>query len=135
MTFQPGPAQFLEKIPLIKENEKGQRRSDLLGAKGEHAGEYATSKQCPLFPLLLCQAGLSVKQKGQDIEHRCHAVHPLDNIGDRLGLNRMNEPDKGSHQWDPSPGCIFSTQRWDAQGCFHKKVEQDAGGNVDQDID
>jgi len=29
---------------------------------------------------------------------------------------------------------IPGTKRWEAEGCFYKEVEKDAGGDMDQDI-
>ncbi len=101
MTFQPGPAQILEKIPLIEEDKEGKGCGHLLGAKGQYPGKDATCKQDPLLSLFPCKTGLCIEQKGKDIEHGRHAVHPLDNIGDRLGLNRVNDPDQGSEQGYP----------------------------------
>ncbi len=109
MTFQPDPTQLLEEIPLIEEDEEGQRRSYLLGAKGEDAGKCATCKKCPPFFLFLCKASLCIKKKREDIEHGSHAVHSLDNIGDRLGLKRVNKPDKSSHEWNPPMSFIPGT--------------------------
>ncbi len=39
-------------------------------------------------------SALWIQENGKEIEHGGHAVHPLNNIFNRLDLNRVENPDR-----------------------------------------
>jgi hypothetical protein len=126
---------ILEKIEFIESNEDGEDRHVLLG---EEAQEVTQGRPGPEEEPFLSrrESSLEIEDHGQKVEHAGHGGHSLDDVGYRLGLNGMDKEDETREEGDgKGSGAIALFEGGEAEGQKEKPVEQEAGTEMDEEID
>jgi hypothetical protein len=82
------------------------------------------------------EPSLDIEGHGEEVEHASHGGHPLDDVGDRLGLDGVAEKEEAGEEGDgKGPGAAAWLEGREVESEKKKPVEREAGTDVDEEVD
>ena len=85
--------EILEKVELVEGDEEGKDGHVLLSEEAQEITQYRPGPEEGPF-LFRREPPLDVEDHSQEVEHAGHGSHPLDDVGDGLGLEGVDKEDE-----------------------------------------
>ena len=125
----------LNEIELVERNEERKDGDIFLRKDPDQVAENSPS-QVKEPDLPMGRSPLDVENEGKEEKHPRHAGHSLNDVGHRLGLDRMGDKDEaGKERYLVRDGSISLPERGKTEGQDEEPIQEDPRKDVDKKID